>query len=191
LLEVGYDPQGPLIFIKKNNGPRRYIGYIQLSFDRVLHNKVGNGLCGNGDNTPCPPVGHMKHFGPLFANNTGLPVTANPAITGPIGGYGWLLQLSQGAPRVLNLTQFEIPPDSQLILGISYPKGTSVTIKAYLDWCYASDSPYYTCSEVFYAVSSHDQVRTSKGNSFFVDGNGLLTVRLISSPSGFFLLGIP
>lgn len=162
---VKYDPQGPLAFIKKNNGPRRSIGHIQLSF---------------------VPVGFIQHFGPIFVNDTGLPVTANPHITGPIGGYGWLLQLSQGAPRVLNLTNFEIPPDSQLILGLSYPRGTSVTITAFADWCdAASDSPFYTCSEVFHPVSSHDQVRTSSGNAFFLDSNGLLTVRLISSPLSF------
>jgi len=158
------------------------MGHIQLSFDRALHNQVGNGLCGNGDNTPCSPVGYIKHFGPMFVNDTGLPVTANPSITGPIGGYGWLLRLLKGAPKDLNLTDFEIPPESPLILGLFYPKGTSISITAFADWCYASDSPYYTCSEVFHAVNSHDEVRTSSGNAYYLDTNGFLTIRLISSP---------
>ena len=166
-----------MTFIKKNNGPRRSLGHIQLSFDLALHNKVGNGLCGNGDLWPCPPVGYIKHFGPMFANDTGLPVTANPSVSGPIGGYGWLLRLSNGAPRVLSLTNFEIPPESPLILGLSYPKGTSITITASADYCYASDYPYYTCSETFHSVSSHDQVRTASGNAYYIDSNGYLTVR--------------
>jgi hypothetical protein len=121
----------------------------------------------------------------MFANDTGLPVTANPSITGPIGGFGWLLKLSNGAPRVLTLTNFEIPPESPLIFGLFYPKGASVTVTAFSDWCYASDSPYYTCSQVFTAVSSHDQVRTSSGNTYHLDSDGFLTIRLISSPQTF------
>jgi hypothetical protein len=181
-----YDPQGPLIFIKKNNGPRRSLGHIRLAFDTALHDQVGNNVCGNGANIPCPAVGYIKHFGPLFANDTGLPITANPEVTGPIGGYGWLLRLLSGAPRQLTLDLFEIPPESPLILGISYPAGSSVTITAYAGWCYyPSNSPYYTCSEVFQKVSSHAAVRTAGGNAYFIDSNGFLTVRLINSAQGY------
>lgn len=46
--DVVYDPEGPLYFIKKNNGPERSLGHIRLRFDDTLYNSVGKTSCIKG-----------------------------------------------------------------------------------------------------------------------------------------------
>jgi len=77
----------------------------------------------------------------------------------------------------------EVSPDSPLMLSIAYPPGTSFTITANAAWC--SPSQYHSCKETFSAVSSIDKVRNSLGNTYHVDSNGLLTVRIIQTPQSF------
>mmetsp|Transcript_11766 Transcript_11766/g.14644 ORF Transcript_11766/g.14644 Transcript_11766/m.14644 type:complete len:1149 (-) Transcript_11766:779-4225(-) len=179
--EVVHDEQGPLNFIKKTR--KRDIGHIRLAFDITEHDQVGSSICGNGSGAECPALGYIKHFGSMFANDLGLPVTANPDVAGLTGGYGWLLSLNNGAPRTLKLDFFEIHPDSILVLGIAYPLGTNVEIKAFASWCTPSNS--YGCEEVFQSVGTPDAVRLSNGNTYHMDATGFLTVRLIMSPQSY------
>jgi len=181
--EVVHDPQGPLKFIKQNNGPERNIGHFKMYFDNSKHNQVGGSLCGNGNLAPCLALGYMKHLGSLFNSDKGLPVTANADVVGPTGGFGWLLKLNNGAPHTLKLDFIEVSPDSPLMLSIAYPPGTGFTITANAAWC--SPSQKYSCKETFSAVSSIEKVRNSLGNTYHVDSNGLLTVRIIQTPQSF------
>jgi len=181
--DVVHDPQGPLKFIKQNNGPERSIGHFKMSWDDSQHNQVGGALCGNGNLAPCPALGYMKHLGSLFDYDNGLPVTANADIVGPTGGFGWLLKLNNGAPHTLKLEYIEVSPDSPLLLSLAYPPGTGLTITANAAWC--SPSKYYSCKETFSAVSSIGEVRNSLGNAYHIDSNGLLTVRVIQTPQSF------
>ena len=119
---VIHDPQGPLKFIKQNNGPERGIGHFKISWDDSKHNQVGGALCGNGNLAPCPALGYMKHLGSLFHSDNGLPVTANADVVGPTGGFGWLLKLNNGAPHTLKLEHIEVSPNSPLLLSLPYPR---------------------------------------------------------------------
>jgi len=181
--EVIHDPQGPLKFIQKNNGPERDIGYFKLLWDDAQHNQVGSTLCGNGNRAPCPALGYIKHQGPLFEADNGLPVTASANIVGPIGGFGWLLKLNKGAPHSVKLELIEVKPDSPLLLSIAYPLGTGFTITANAKWCTPSNN--YSCQETFHSVASVKEVRESLGNTYHVDSNGILTVRIIQTPQSF------
>lgn len=186
--EVIHDPQGPLEFIKQKNGPNRGLGHIRLSWDSALHNTVGRSSCQNGQGAPCPALGRVRHYGPMFDTDAdplgGLPVTANPDIAGPVGGFGWLLQLDGGAPHTLSMSAIEVLPNTPLLLGIAYPKGTSFTITANAAYC--SPSVKHSCVETFKPVGSVSQVRASNGNTYHFDSNsGLLTIRVVMFPKAF------
>jgi len=186
--QVVHDPQGPLEFIKQSNGNSngslRGLGHIRLSWDASLHNTVGGSSCGNGNQAACPPVGHVRHYGSMFESDVGLPVTANPDIVGPVGGFGWLLSLNGGAPHTLDITGIEVLPETPLILGIVYPLGTSFSITANAAYCYANSQ--YSCIETFIQANSADDVRTSDGNLYHFDAaTGLLTIRIIMYPQTF------
>jgi hypothetical protein len=145
---------------------------------------VGSVYCGNGNGLPCPAVGYIRHLGYKFsqAQNAsivpGLPVTANPDIVGPVGGFGWLLELDAGAPRDLNISEVEQSPNSTMLLSIAYPPGTTVTINATAAWCWPQPG-VYTCSEVYRSVASVAQVRSSAGNAYHMSASGVLTVRIV------------
>ena len=94
-----YDPQGPLYFIKQTGGPQRGLGHTSIFFDYSQHNLVGGTICDNGGSADCPYLGSIRHLGKMFASKPGLPVTADADIAGPVGGFGWYLQLDQGAPK--------------------------------------------------------------------------------------------
>jgi hypothetical protein len=124
---VGYDPQGPLRFIDiqpKAGAPLRGLGHARLSWDASQHNQVGQSLCGNGNNRPCPPLGYVRHVGRRFSNTvnkTGLAITARGELVGPVGGYAWIVELNQGAPRNLRIEDVEVLPETPLIISIAYP----------------------------------------------------------------------
>jgi len=184
--EVVHDPHGPLEFIKQNNGPERGLGHIRIEWDEQLHNSVGSSYCGNGDGKPCPTLGRIRHFGPTFDLDAdplgGLPITAQPEIVGPTGGFGWLLTLNDGAPKTLRIKYVEVDPSTPLMLGIAYPVGTSFTIRASAAWC--TPGAYYSCEEDFTEVDSPNAVRNSAGNTYhFDESKGLLYLRIIMSPA--------
>jgi len=181
--EVFQDTHGPLTFIKQNSGPERGLGHIKIHWDPSIHNQVGGSVCGNGNNAPCPALGSIKHFGPLFENYPGLPITANADIVGPVGGYGWMMELDDGAPKNLRIDFVEVKDDTPMLLGIRYPPGTGVTIVANAAYCSPNNS--YTCQETFHSVGSIEEVRTSLGNAYYMSSEGLLVVRIIMSPQTF------
>jgi hypothetical protein len=158
--EALYDPQGPLWFLKLSTTPERGLGHVRVIWDAALAKEVGKTLCGNGNNLPCRSLGFIKHLGDYFRNDTGLPVTANADIVGPVGGFGWKLQLGAGAPKSVRIEQIEVDPATPLLLSIAYPVGTSFNMSANAGWC--TDSTQYTCVEDFHQVDSVVAVRRSR-----------------------------
>jgi len=182
--EVRYDAQAPLWFFKLNSGPDRGLGHFRMLWDSSLHNQVGNSQCGNGQGLPCDYVGFIKHLGEYFSSDPGLPITANADIVGPVGGFGWKLELINGPPKSVRFEQIEVDPTTPMLLTIAYPLGTSFTIVAHGAYC--SDNAQYSCTEQFSEVSTVEEVRTSIGNTYHVDSvTGLLTFRIIQTPKGF------
>jgi hypothetical protein len=188
---VGYDPQGPLRFIDiqpKAGAPLRGLGHVRLSWDESQHNQVGQSLCGNGNNRPCPPLGYVRHAGRRLSNTvnkTGLAITARGELVGPVGGYAWIVELDQGAPRNLRIEDVEVLPETPLIISIAYPARTTVTITANApDWCWKG-SKDFTCSEVFTQAASLQAVRTGPGNQYFMDANNVLTFRVSQPPQNY------
>jgi hypothetical protein len=178
-----YDPQGPLWFFKLDSGPQRGIGSLNLRWDRSVDAEVGTTQCGNGPFIPCDFVGRIKHLGEKYKDDLGLPVTANADLVGPVGGFGWKLELDRGAPKSIFIAEVEVDPATPLLLSITYPAGTSFNITALASNCNASAT--HTCEEVFHQVDTVTAVRNSLGNTYHVDSNGVLTFRVIQTPSLF------
>jgi hypothetical protein len=186
MYQVIEDAQGPLKFIKKNNGLQRGLGHLNLRWDfrtNTVHEDTT--ICSNGDNLPCNPLGWIRHAGPMFQQDNGLPVTAKADIVGLVGGFGWILKMNQGAPKSLRIQYIEVRWSNPLLLHIQYPIGTSVTITANAETsCTKTGS--YSCKEVFQKVSSISAVRSSLGNTYYIDSiTGFLTVRIIQFPKQF------
>ena len=169
--------QGPLNFFKLTTGPERGLGHTSLKFDDVEHAKVGSSVCTNGGSEPCPALGYIKHVGPMFAADAGLRVTAQADVAGPVGGFGWLLKLNKGAPKKLTMELIEVRPDTPLMLYIAYPPGTTFDIFAYAPWC--SNGASKGCKQQFVKVNSPSAVRSSKGNTYSMSTDGLLTIRIV------------
>jgi hypothetical protein len=182
---VVYDPQAPAQFIDlTGGGPERDLGHITLAFDAAQHNQVGGAVCSNGNiYTPCDALGYIRHLGPKFQNDPGLPVTAAADIAGMAGGFGWLLTLTAGAPKTLGITMVEVNPDTPLLLSVAYPLNTVFTITAKAAYC---SSGTYLCQETFQAVPSVEDVRASDGNTYHMDStSGILTIRIIQTAQTF------
>jgi hypothetical protein len=91
--------------------------------------------------------------------------------------------LYDGAPKSIRFTLIEVAPETPLLLSIAYPPGTSFTIVAHAGWC--NDNAYFTCKETFHQVGSIEEVRNSIGNTYHVDSEGILTLRIIQTPKLF------
>lgn len=187
-----YDPQGPLRFIKQTNGPQRGLGHLSLSWDMALQNQVGTTVCVGGGSS-CPILGYLRHLGHKFSPSIGgsapgMPLTPTGSLVGPVGGYGWLLSLNGGAPKMIQLHHIAVLPNTPMILTIPYPQGTTFTISAKSAGCKAV-SGVYTCQAQFTQAASIDQVRNGLGNTYYVDTTGVLTLRVIQNAEGF--LGRP
>jgi hypothetical protein len=162
-----------------------------MHWDDSLHNQVGNTFCGNSDSLTCPTIGFVRHLGHKFSPlvnpeslSPGLPITANPDIVGLSGGFGWLLDFDVPAPRSLRLERFEIDPASPLIVSIPYPVGTTFEITANgPSWC--GEIFDFKCRLGFTSVTSIDVVRTGRGDGYYVDPDGILTIRVAELPSDF------
>lgn len=186
---VVYDPQGPLRFIATQprvGAPVRGLGHISILWDQTQHDQVGQSICGNGNGKPCPALGFFRHAGKRFSvSGTGLAVTARGDIVGPVGGFGWILELDGGAPRNVRIENVEVLPETPLLISIAYPVGTTFTITAHAaDWCWTG-SKEYSCSEVFTKAGSLKQVRTGPGNQYFVDSSGVVTFRIVQLPQNY------
>jgi hypothetical protein len=183
--EVVFDTQGPVSFIKKDNGPSRGLAHVYFTWDEALQAQIGDTYCINGGGSkPCPTQGHVRHLGHKFsptqsAAGLGFPVGVNADVVGPVGGYGWVLKLNSGAPRDLNITEIEIDPDNVLLLSIAYPIGTVFTLTANAEpWCWLNWDNSAECHETMSAVASVEAVRNGAGNTYHVDVYGVLTFRL-------------
>lgn len=182
-----FDPQGPLRFIQQNKGTERGLGHFRVSWDESEHNQVGSSVCGNGGTLPCEPLGFARHAGRKFSGGTGkgLPVTARGDIVGPVGGFGWILDIEKGPPRNLRFEEIEVLPDTPMILSIAYPLGTTFNISANAaPWCYAEPGKV-SCLEEFQAVSSLSAVREGPGNQYHVDSSGVVSFRISQSPKSY------
>jgi hypothetical protein len=115
--------------------------------------------------------------------NHGMPLTARGDITGPTGGYGWIINFNQSAPRFIEFTLSEIHPDSTLFVSIPYPMNTIFTITENSVGCWRDSQ--YTCTEIYQAASSIDEVRLGPGNKYYVDADGVVTFRIIQIPNRF------
>ena len=175
------DEQGPLVFVQRNGGPDRGLGFVKLEWDNSIHSQVGDTLCSDEGRTSCPTVGYVRHTGPRFSDDLGLPITANADIVGLTGGYGWYLTFLQGPPRRLKLSSIELDPDTVLIVSIAYPVGTLVNVTAHAsDGCRSNTA--FSCSEVFQPVSSRELVRQSpQGNAYHLSEDGILTFRVVQT----------
>lgn len=183
---VIYDAQGPLRFIKKNNGPDRELAFVQLAWDENLHNKIDKSICGSGYSLPCPTEGYLRHAGKKFSNqNTNLPLTAVGDVVGLTGGFGWILEFVNGSPRSLDFKRAEINPDSKLLISIPYPSGSSVEVSALTPRCKDAtvSGITTTCKEIFKQVASIDIVRSGPGNTYHLSSSGVLTFRLAETAS--------
>jgi hypothetical protein len=160
---------------------------VKLEWDSELQSQIGTAQCGNGPYIPCDYVGRIQHLGDLYEDDAGLPVTANGDIVGPVGGFGWYLRLDKGAPKNLTLREIEVDPSTPMMLSVSYPKGTMFNITAYAYNCVPTK--IYACYSKFKQVDSLEKVRTSIGNTYHVDFDGVLTIRIIQTPQTF--VGIP
>ena len=174
------EPQRPLYFIRKNDGPKRALAHVQFHWDDSLHDLIGHvGAYCYQKAENCPEQGVLRHLGNRFTpdpndySTWGLPITPVGKVTGFSGGYGWLLEFNRyGAPKDLTLERMEIDPDSVLMLTIKYPRGTTFTITASTKFCVESSG--YLCNEVFEQTNDIDEVRRT-GNKYYVHPNGLLT----------------
>jgi hypothetical protein len=182
-LAVTYDPEAPLWFFKLNSGPQRGLGSLTLEWDSDLEAQIGVSQCGNGPFIPCDYVGRIKHLGERFADDSGLPMTANGDVVGAVGGFGWKLELDKGAPMRLSIREIEVDPSTPMMLSIAYPKGTSFNISVNAFNCKLTQQ--YTCQANFSQVDSIAEVRNSMVNTYHVDSTGVLTVRIIQTPQTF------
>jgi hypothetical protein len=181
---VVVDEQAPLTFIRKHGGPQRELAHFKMHWDDSLHSQVGTSICDNSDDLGCPTIGFVRHLGHKFSPlvnpesvSSGLPITANSDIVGLSGGFGWFLDFDVPAPRSLRLEGFEIDPASPLIVSIPYPVGAAFEITANgPSWC--GEFREFKCKLNFVSVASIDEVRTGRGDGYYVDPDGILTERL-------------
>jgi hypothetical protein len=121
-------------------------------------------------------------MGKKFSSDYGLPVTASADVAGPVGGFSWFLKLLGGLPKQIRFELIEVRPDTPMLLSIAYPVGTSFSITANAAWCDEGDAQY-SCKETFRAVNSTSAVRRSTGNTYHFSHEGLLTIRILQTPT--------
>ena len=195
--DVVMDTEGPLTFIKVNNGPERGAGHLRFRFDDSLHDSVGVSACmnglkgtaGNNTHSLCPTIGRIRHMGTMFDLNNdasgGLPITPNTEVAGPVGGFGWMMELASGSPKSLTIGQIELDPSTPLVLALPYPAGTTFTVTANARSS-CNPSSIISCTEEFTAVDSLAKVRFSQGNVYFFDTvTNLLHIRVIQAPNSY------
>ena len=177
------DAQHAPLQLCKSRGTRQ-IGSINLGWGKEA--QIGQSVCGNGGTgLPCTPIGFIKHWGPRFGKGLGsaLPVTLNAEVAGPLGGFGWHLRFTSGAPKRLVIKRIQVPHDTKLLLSIAYPLNTTAaSVVAYApSWCTPWASSSRHCSTTFTRVSSVPAVRASLGNTFHLQ-RGVLTLRIVTPP---------
>jgi len=177
---VRLDSHGPVQLIDLALGPERDLGHVKLYFDEAEHSRAGSSICTNdvSDPPPCPPLGYVKHLGPRFNDDLGLPVTAQSDIVGMTGGFGWLLTFNNGSPIRTKISRVEVKPSTVLVLAIPYPMNVGLRITQYAAYCDEGN----LCEYEFTQVSSVEQVRRGQGDVYYVDPtDGVLYVRVVQT----------
>eukprot|EP00474_Spongospora_subterranea_P005425 CRZ05883.1 hypothetical protein [Spongospora subterranea] len=158
------------------------VASITVEADPSQTGLVGNTQCSNGYGLPCPPIAYVNHLdrGPL--RGSGLNVTVNSKITGPITS-GWYLRYLAGAPKTLSISNVQIMDAGGhqgpiLILALPYPPQTTFTVTAAAaSWCYPSQSQI--CTQQFSKVNSLAQLRQRTDAYFFDSAINVLYVAII------------
>jgi hypothetical protein len=147
-----------------------------------LHAQAGNSIC-KESYLPCPVEGYVRHAGQMFSPysnpgsvNHGLPFTPRGQVNGMTGGYAWIINWNRTAPRAISFDSIEVAPHVKMLISIPYPRNTTFTITATTTLC--NPKPDVFCSTNLTRVSSIDTVRNGPGNNYYVDSNGVLTVRI-------------
>ena len=104
-------------------------------------------------------------------------------MVGLSGGFGWIMEFNNTAPRSIDFQGVEIYPGSILLISIPYPPGTTVEVSAIVAGC--GNSVSFTCTEVFKPVSSIEAVRSGPGNGYHMSSDGVLTFRLAHLASSY------
>ncbi|KOO25907.1 communication mutant protein, partial [Chrysochromulina tobinii] len=137
----------------------RTVGSVLLQWYEEQARSLGRLVCGNGQiGMACTPVGYVKHWGSRYATGAGkaLPLTRNGLVTGVTGGYGWHVAFTSGTPRVLNLTQIQVPHTTKLLISIAYPASVdTINVTAMApSWCYPWQSAQRRCTTAYTRVAS-------------------------------------
>lgn len=106
-------------------------------------------------------------------------------MVGPVGGYGWILKMNEGAPRTIKIEAVEVLKETPLLISIAYPAGTTFTVtQKSPDWCNDQWTDQYVCTHEFTATSSTENVRTGPGDEYYVENN-VLTFRVSQTPQNY------
>jgi hypothetical protein len=120
--------------------PNATIASTVIHHDAALEIGIGSSNCLNGNwkgNVPCQIIGNVTHFGRNEAYES-LPLAVNPKITGPVipESGGWFINFKDGSPKVLKISEIQIPRAVTLVLALPYPIGTQFTINiSTASWC--------------------------------------------------------
>jgi hypothetical protein len=104
-----------------DDAPTRNIASMYWTFDAGLQANVGGSICGNGNGAPCASVGKALHLGRTDMTGA-MDIAPNPKITGPVGGFGWLLTLTAGAPKSITFSQVQVDDSDRLIVVSRTPR---------------------------------------------------------------------
>jgi hypothetical protein len=168
-----------------NLGPQRTLGYFHLAFDPTIQDyPMSENSC--TDNKPCVAQGYIRHAGRMFNQSAGMPIVSRGEITGPIGGYGWIMTfVNKTVPRTLKFNAPAIDPRSRMFISIPYPKGTTFQVIAYAIQGCPIKWNSIRCNETFTQAPTMADVRNGTGNTYYVDNDGVLTFRMAQTAVSF------
>lgn len=175
--------------ISATTGNRRGIASFSVVHDPQWPPLVTSGaVCSNGNkNIECPKLGRVVHLGYHaqrgLSEDSGLPLSANTVVTGPVNGFGWLFLFDSGSPVEATFKLAQIDEDDNVILVFPYPAGTTFDIKyVAASWCGTS---WAECEHPFTAVSSVAALLAGNGDNYFFDSeSGLLYFRFLQQVMG-------
>jgi hypothetical protein len=169
---------------KVGNNPLSTIASVFLEADQDQTWKIGYEICGNGDGKPCPIIGYVQHLTRSTLRPSGMQLTWNTKITGPIDarlGGGWYVRYYDGAPKTLRIRSIQLQdPSTTLLLAFPYPPGSSFTITGRAaSWCNSNNGA--TCNYRFVQVWSIEELlRRTSGEGYYWDNqNNVLYVQVV------------
>jgi hypothetical protein len=179
--------------------PTRGAGSVFLSYDLVnqFTPVLGTSVCSNGNykTIACPAVGTLSHLGYAGAPSMDLPLNAK--LTGPTGGFGWVVGGMWKPPVVLNITGIQVDAMDKLVLVLPYPRGSRFSITMFANsnsWLERSSACVVKgrlCFWNFSSTTSAANVRNGAGDLYYFDDNtGHLYVRITASNGSSFDLGV-